>query len=77
MISYLTNFVCATEVLSPPHNISASVKEGNLLVSWSLPYSKVSSNTWCFEYQLDLGDQVQHVCVYDMDVDYFRCNIYH
>lgn len=60
----MTNFVCATEVLSPPHNISASVKDGDLLVSWALPYSQVSSNPSCFEYQLDMGDQVQHVCVY-------------
>ncbi|XP_076600413.1 uncharacterized protein LOC143328877 [Chaetodon auriga] len=45
------------EVLPPPQNISASVKHGDLLVTWDLPSSRVDSNPLCFEYQLDMGDQ--------------------
>uniref|UniRef100_UPI0037E93F66 interleukin-13 receptor subunit alpha-1-like n=1 Tax=Semicossyphus pulcher TaxID=241346 RepID=UPI0037E93F66 len=45
------------EVLSPPQNISASFKDGGLLVTWSLPHSRESLKPSCFEYQLDLGDQ--------------------
>ncbi|XP_073347632.1 uncharacterized protein [Pagrus major] len=42
-------------ILPPPANISASVKDGDLLVTWAAPPSDV--HTDCFEYQLDLGDQ--------------------
>lgn len=45
------------EVLSPPQNISASIKDGDLLVTWGLPFSRIGSNPTCFEYQLDMGDQ--------------------
>ncbi|KAI3375263.1 hypothetical protein L3Q82_021760, partial [Scortum barcoo] len=45
------------EVLSPPQNISASVKDGGLLVTWDLPQGRREINPPCFEYQLDLGDQ--------------------
>ncbi|XP_067331286.1 interleukin-5 receptor subunit alpha-like isoform X2 [Channa argus] len=45
------------EVLSPPSNISASVKDKYLMVTWSLPGSRTTTNPQCFEYQLDLGDQ--------------------
>lgn len=57
-----TVYTCAydmdmIEVLSPPQNISASVKDGDLLVTWDLPHSRANSNPSCFEYQLDMGDQ--------------------
>lgn len=55
--------MCATEVLSPPDNISVSVKDGELSVTWALPSSKDTENPECFEYQLDLGDKVQYVCM--------------
>nr|XP_020479734.1 uncharacterized protein LOC109974072 [Monopterus albus] len=45
------------EVLSPPPNLSASVKDGDLLVTWDLPHSHFTSKDDCFDYQLDLGDQ--------------------
>lgn len=57
--------VCAwaTEVLLPPPKLSAVIDGSNLLVSWALP-SQVSSVNSCFEYQLDLGDQVRNACAY-------------
>lgn len=57
-----TIMFCATEVLSPPRNISASVKDGDLLVTWDLPRSRADYNPSCFEYQLDFGEQV-YLCV--------------
>ncbi|XP_032386802.1 granulocyte-macrophage colony-stimulating factor receptor subunit alpha isoform X1 [Etheostoma spectabile] len=45
------------EVLPPPQNISASFVNGNLLVTWSKPHSRVHLEPLCFEYQLDMGDQ--------------------
>ncbi|XP_068593900.1 interleukin-13 receptor subunit alpha-1-like [Cebidichthys violaceus] len=42
------------EVMPPPQNISASVRDGGLLVTWGLPQNRDES---CFEYQLDMGDQ--------------------
>lgn len=44
-------------VLSPPDNISVSVKDGDLSVSWTLPSSKDTEAPECFEYELDLGNQ--------------------
>lgn len=52
--------MCATEVLSPPQNISASVKNEGLVVTWGLPHSHIDPNPHCFEYQLDMGDKVQY-----------------
>ncbi|XP_031162674.2 granulocyte-macrophage colony-stimulating factor receptor subunit alpha-like isoform X2 [Sander lucioperca] len=45
------------EVLSPPQNISASVKNEGLVVTWGLPHSHIDPNPHCFEYQLDMGDK--------------------
>ncbi|XP_078120765.1 uncharacterized protein LOC144526904 isoform X2 [Sander vitreus] len=45
------------EVLSPPQNISVSVKDEGLVVTWGLPHSRVDPYPHCFEYQLDMGDQ--------------------
>ncbi|XP_029309512.1 cytokine receptor-like factor 2 [Cottoperca gobio] len=45
------------EVLSPPPNISASVKDGDLVVTWGLPHSRADTNPECFEYQLAMADQ--------------------
>ncbi|XP_031711169.1 granulocyte-macrophage colony-stimulating factor receptor subunit alpha-like isoform X2 [Anarrhichthys ocellatus] len=45
------------EVQSPPQNISASVRDGGLLVTWGLPKSRGKSRPDCFEYQLDMDDQ--------------------
>ncbi|GLD74122.1 uncharacterized protein AKAME5_002545000 [Lates japonicus] len=45
------------EVLSPPVNVSATVQDGRLLVTWN-PSSQASS--YCSEYQLDLGDKDIH-----------------
>nr|XP_019962339.1 PREDICTED: interleukin-5 receptor subunit alpha-like [Paralichthys olivaceus] len=42
------------EVLSPPSNISAAVKDGSLLVTWRRPKNDPPP---CFEYQLDLDNQ--------------------
>ncbi|CAI5641975.1 unnamed protein product [Oreochromis niloticus] len=47
------------ELLSPPPNIYASVKDGALVVSWGLPFTREVINPHCFEYQLDKGDQEQ------------------
>ncbi|CAF97656.1 unnamed protein product [Tetraodon nigroviridis] len=44
------------EAPTPPRNISASLKDKNLLVTWSLPESRVSSKSSCFQYQLAIGD---------------------
>lgn len=72
MNSYLTLFVPAAEVLPPPPNFSASLRDGELLVTWSPPISRATKNLKCFEYQLDMGDQVKYVCVY---ADCFRFTI--
>lgn len=53
--------VCETDLLSPPPNIYASVKGGALVVSWGLPRTREVVNPYCFEYQLDKGDQVQYL----------------
>ncbi|KAM7378899.1 hypothetical protein PAMP_004490 [Pampus punctatissimus] len=45
------------EVLLPPSNLSASVKDGNLLVTWLPPRSRQGHRRTCFEYQMDMGDQ--------------------
>ncbi|XP_068427588.1 interleukin-5 receptor subunit alpha-like [Clinocottus analis] len=45
------------EVLPPPQNISASVRDGGLLVTWDLPQSREEKNPVCLEYQLDMDDQ--------------------
>ncbi|XP_061926245.1 granulocyte-macrophage colony-stimulating factor receptor subunit alpha-like [Entelurus aequoreus] len=45
------------EVLPPPGNISASVDDDGLVVSWELPYSRATAKPSCFEYQLDVGDK--------------------
>ncbi|XP_033946129.1 interleukin-13 receptor subunit alpha-1-like isoform X1 [Pseudochaenichthys georgianus] len=45
------------EVLSPPQNISASIKDGGLLVTWGAAHSRADTDPYCFEYQLDMGDQ--------------------
>lgn len=58
--------VCATEVLSPPSNISASVKDGNLLVTWEPPVGRIAENPECFQYELALDDQVEYVCLYEL-----------
>lgn len=69
-IFYFFAYVCvcawATEVLLPPAKLSAVINGSNLLVSWALP-SQVSSVHSCFEYQLDLGDQVRNACAYTPD----------
>lgn len=68
MINSSTYFVnvFATEVLSPPSNISASVKDGRLLVAWGLPGSRTTNNKDCFKYELDLGDKVEDMCLYEL-----------
>lgn len=45
------------EVLSPPQNISASIKDGALNITWDVPHSRSDFNPRCFTYELDLGDQ--------------------
>ncbi|XP_061791240.1 granulocyte-macrophage colony-stimulating factor receptor subunit alpha-like isoform X2 [Nerophis lumbriciformis] len=45
------------EVLLPPGNISASVDDHGLVVSWELPYSRATPDPSCFEYELDVGDK--------------------
>ncbi|XP_078144069.1 granulocyte-macrophage colony-stimulating factor receptor subunit alpha-like isoform X2 [Centroberyx gerrardi] len=45
------------EVLPPPPNISAVVRDGGLLVTWDQPYSRSSRTTKCFTYQLDISGQ--------------------
>ncbi|XP_074544025.1 uncharacterized protein LOC141803880 [Halichoeres trimaculatus] len=45
------------EVLPPPRDVSASIKNGALLVTWSKPINVADSGPHCFEYQLDMGDQ--------------------
>ncbi|KAM3605411.1 uncharacterized protein V6R79_025447 [Siganus canaliculatus] len=54
--TYDTNLL---EVLPPPQNISASIKNGDLVVTWDPPASREDLTHDCFEYQLDLGDQEQ------------------
>lgn len=71
---FLTNLVCATEVPSPPKTITAEIQNGVLNVTWSLPFTR---QTYCFEYEVDIGNQVQYslsLCII-MSVDHFRCNI--
>lgn len=61
-------YVCvcawATEVLLPPPKLSAVINGSNLLVSWALPRNQLNSSNSCFEYQLDLGDQVRNAYAY-------------
>ncbi|XP_071399117.1 interleukin-13 receptor subunit alpha-1-like [Centroberyx affinis] len=45
------------EVLPPPHNISAVVRDGGLLVTWGQPYSRSPRPAKCFTYQLDISGQ--------------------
>ncbi|XP_057713872.1 granulocyte-macrophage colony-stimulating factor receptor subunit alpha-like isoform X1 [Corythoichthys intestinalis] len=45
------------EVLPPPVNIAASVVDEGLMVSWDPPRDRSNSNSRCFEYQLDVGNQ--------------------
>nr|XP_040027798.1 uncharacterized protein LOC120816324 [Gasterosteus aculeatus aculeatus]XP_040027799.1 uncharacterized protein LOC120816324 [Gasterosteus aculeatus aculeatus] len=45
------------EVLPPPQNITASFRDGSLLVTWDLPQRRTVCNDDCLQYQLDLGDQ--------------------
>ncbi|XP_034039787.1 granulocyte-macrophage colony-stimulating factor receptor subunit alpha-like isoform X2 [Thalassophryne amazonica] len=44
------------EVLSPPPNISAAVRDGGLLVTWDLPHTRVAYAAACFEYELNIDD---------------------
>ncbi|XP_022611059.1 erythropoietin receptor-like [Seriola dumerili] len=53
--TYTTTDMHEIEVVSPPSNISATIKNDSLLVTWSPPHNR--SNSRCFEYLLDLGDQ--------------------
>ncbi|KAM4597510.1 uncharacterized protein ACJ7VT_017026 [Polymixia lowei] len=48
------------EVLSPPPNISASIRERALLVTWDIPYTPSSRSPKCFKYQLDISGQDRH-----------------
>lgn len=50
--------VFMAEVLPPSPNITAVIKDGNLLVTWALPQGE--SEEECFGHQLDLGDHVRH-----------------
>ncbi|XP_034558069.1 interleukin-5 receptor subunit alpha-like [Notolabrus celidotus] len=45
------------EVLPPPRDVTASIKGGGVLVTWSKPTNMEDSGPWCFEYQLDMGNQ--------------------
>nr|XP_057923351.1 interleukin-5 receptor subunit alpha-like [Doryrhamphus excisus] len=45
------------EVLPPPGNISASVRNEDLVVTWQVPRGRAYYNPSCFEYQLDVGDK--------------------
>ncbi|XP_030219520.1 granulocyte-macrophage colony-stimulating factor receptor subunit alpha isoform X1 [Gadus morhua] len=49
------------EVLSPPPNITAEVKEGQLLVSWGLPYSLHTKKHRCFVYQVDDKQEINDI----------------
>ncbi|XP_037537925.1 granulocyte-macrophage colony-stimulating factor receptor subunit alpha-like [Nematolebias whitei] len=44
-------------LLRPPANITALIKDGNLFVAWNLPNTKTTRNPYCFDYQLDVGEQ--------------------
>lgn len=62
--------VCATGVQPAPPNLSVSVKNESLLVTWGLPDSRTQIAS-CLEYELDLGDKVEEVCLLYMN--YYRC----
>ncbi|XP_049603072.1 granulocyte-macrophage colony-stimulating factor receptor subunit alpha isoform X2 [Syngnathus scovelli] len=47
------------EVLPPPGNISASVKDKDLVVTWDKPRGRANYRSVCFEYQLAVGNQEQ------------------
>ncbi|XP_029380730.1 granulocyte-macrophage colony-stimulating factor receptor subunit alpha-like isoform X2 [Echeneis naucrates] len=47
----------AIEVLSPPSHLSATIKDEDLSVTWTVPNN--ISGPDCFVYQLDLGDEVK------------------
>ncbi|XP_007571758.1 interleukin-5 receptor subunit alpha-like [Poecilia formosa] len=42
-------------ILDPPGNVDASIRDGNLHVNWDVPSSSIYAH--CFDYQLDIGDQ--------------------
>ncbi|CAB1326557.1 unnamed protein product [Coregonus sp. 'balchen'] len=46
------------DVLRPPTNITAWIREGVLLVQWGLPSSRFSTKPSCFHYQLQINGQV-------------------
>ncbi|XP_023277696.1 interleukin-5 receptor subunit alpha-like [Seriola lalandi dorsalis] len=70
--AYATNDMDQIEVVSPPSNISATIKDGNLLVTWSPPYNR--SKPSCFEYLLDLGDQEKPIPLKG-EVSYTELNV--
>lgn len=43
------------DITPPPTNVTASIQNGSLNVTWVVPRENVS--TECFDYQLDMGDQ--------------------
>ncbi|XP_054889810.1 interleukin-5 receptor subunit alpha-like [Poeciliopsis prolifica] len=43
------------DILDPPANVSASLRDGNLHINWDVPSSNFFKH--CFDYQLDIGDQ--------------------
>ncbi|XP_077391739.1 uncharacterized protein LOC144028029 [Festucalex cinctus] len=45
------------EVLPPPGNIVASLKDVDLAVTWDMPRGRANYTPSCFEYQLDVGNQ--------------------
>ncbi|XP_008275921.1 interleukin-5 receptor subunit alpha-like [Stegastes partitus] len=52
------------EVLSPPQNISASIKDGGLDITWDAPHPRSNINpTRCFNYQLDMSSKEKPIIV--------------
>ncbi|XP_029971128.1 uncharacterized protein LOC115405633 [Salarias fasciatus] len=47
------------DLLSPPSNISVSVENDTLFITWGLPSSRGTYHARCFEYQLNMGDQFE------------------
>ncbi|XP_065809869.1 interleukin-5 receptor subunit alpha isoform X1 [Labrus bergylta] len=53
------------EVLPPPENISASIKDGGLVVTWSKPKSRTNLNLHCSEFELVVGDQEKPISLHN------------
>ncbi|XP_017275812.1 granulocyte-macrophage colony-stimulating factor receptor subunit alpha [Kryptolebias marmoratus] len=44
-------------LLPPPAIVTASIEDGKLFIAWTPPDTKTTSNPFCFDYELHVGEQ--------------------